>query len=147
MTSVVVEDVGPALRCTVRLPGCTTERALEAFTSPEVLARWWYGELTVDLVPGGAYIVWFPVPKARMNGEVIRYLPGEALEFTWAWDHEPDARPRTVVVTASNAPDDVVLLTIEHAPHSDDEAGVAARADHRAGWEHFLPRLPDAMTG
>ena len=76
MTTVEVEDAGPTLRYTVQLPGCTPERALQAFTSPQMLAQWWgNAELTAVLEPDGTYAVWFPGIPARMAGRVIRYEP------------------------------------------------------------------------
>jgi uncharacterized protein YndB with AHSA1/START domain len=58
--TVTVEDDGPELRAVVKLRACNAERALEAFTRPDLLARWWgNAELTADLAPGGRYEVWF----------------------------------------------------------------------------------------
>jgi uncharacterized protein YndB with AHSA1/START domain len=147
MTSVTVQDDGPALRAVVRLPGCDPLRGLAAFTAPELLARWWgRAELTADLAPGGRYDVWFAGIPARMTGRVVRYEPGRVLEFSWAWEHEPDLPPTTVVVAVETADDGTTDLTIEHGPHPDDEAGRAARTQHREGWEHFLPRLHAVLT-
>jgi uncharacterized protein YndB with AHSA1/START domain len=136
---VSLADDGPLLRATVRLPGCTAERALAAFTDPAQLAQWWGGALDVDLVPGGPYVIRFPQVPATMTGQVRAWVPGERLEFAWAWAHDPDAAPRTVTVRASDGP--VAVLAIAHGPHGDSEEGRRARAEHRAGWEHFLPRL------
>ena len=37
-------------------------------------------------------------------------------------------------------------LTLVHGPYADSAAGHRARADHRAGWEHFLPRLAALLS-
>jgi uncharacterized protein YndB with AHSA1/START domain len=129
---------------TVRLPGCPPGRALAAFTDPEVLARWWPGQLTADLVPGGQYSVWFPTVPARLTGQVISYESGSGLAFTWAWEGD-DARPPSTVAVRAESAGPATVLTVEHGPHADDEAGRKAHTEHWEGWEFFLPRLPGAV--
>jgi len=136
---VVVSDDGPFLRATVRLPGCTADQAMEAFTVPERLRQWWGGELSTDLSAGGPYAVRFHGLGQTMAGQIVRYVPGRTLELTWAWDHERQPAPRTLVVTAEGS--DPAIVTIEHGPHGDTEPEAQARAEHRAGWEYFLPKL------
>jgi uncharacterized protein YndB with AHSA1/START domain len=144
--TVTVEDDGPNVRAHVDLPGCSAERALEAFTRPDLLARWWgNAELTADLAPAGRYEVWFAGIPARMTGRVIAYEPGTGLKIGWAWDNLPDAPPTTVAI-ATAATDEGAVLTIEHGPHPDDDAGRATRKDHREGWQHFLPRLQAVLA-
>jgi uncharacterized protein YndB with AHSA1/START domain len=133
--SVTVEDVGPALRAIVKLPGCTAEQWLSAFTDPARVARWWDGELSTDLVVGGPYVVRFPARGQTLDGQVVGYEPTRLLEFTWSFDGTDGPR-RTVVVRAAPS-----KLTITHGPHGDTETERAARAEHRAGWESALPRL------
>jgi uncharacterized protein YndB with AHSA1/START domain len=148
MTTVEVRDDGPALRAMLRLPGCSPDHALQAFTAPDLLARWWANaELTADLTPGGHYDVWFAGIPARMTGRVVRYDPGSVLVFSWGWEHEPELPPSSVAVEVGAAEDGTTTLRIEHGPHAEDEAGRAARAQHREGWEHFLPRLAALLTG
>jgi uncharacterized protein YndB with AHSA1/START domain len=80
--SVTVEDVGPALRATVKLRGCTAEQWLSAFTDPARVARWWGGELSTELAIGGPYVVRFPEPGRTLDGQVVSYEPDRLLEFT-----------------------------------------------------------------
>jgi uncharacterized protein YndB with AHSA1/START domain len=126
------------------LPGATAARALAAFTDPAQLAAWWLGELEADLRPGGSYVVRFPQVPATMTGRVVSWVPAALLEFTWAWEHEPDEPPRTVAVRAADGPP--AGLALAHGPYAADAAGRRARADHRAGWEHFLPRLAALLS-
>jgi uncharacterized protein YndB with AHSA1/START domain len=145
-SSVEICDEGPVIVATVRLPGCSPEEALLAFTDAAVLARWWRGQLTADLVPGGEYSVGFPAIPARLAGQVLSYQPGRSLEFSWAWEGE-DEPPSTVRVTVHReVSDGSIVLTITHGPHEDDEPGRTAHQLHREGWEHFLPRLPAAVA-
>jgi uncharacterized protein YndB with AHSA1/START domain len=144
---VAITDSGPMIVATVALPRCEPGRALAAFTDPVVLARWWRGELTADLVPGGNYTVSFPKIPARMVGNVVSYVPGRSLEFSWAWDGE-DEPPSTVTVRAEPADaGGSTVLKVEHGPHGEDEAGRTAHALHWEGWEFFLPGLPAAVAG
>jgi uncharacterized protein YndB with AHSA1/START domain len=146
--SVKVSDDGPLLSATVQLDGCTPDRALGAFTDAAVLARWWGGELTADLSPGGIYSVWFAKLAARMTGEVVSYAPGSTLVFRWGWEHEPGPQMRTVTVRAEPDPDGTTgtVLTVEHGPYGSGEAEAAARTEHREGWEFFLPRLAGVLA-
>jgi len=145
--ALALADAGPMIVATVRLPDCAREQALAAFTDAAVLARWWRGELAADLVPGGQYRVAFPAVPAELAGRVLGYVPGSVLRFSWAWAGEEERPASTVTVSAQPAdgPDETVL-TIEHGPHADDEAGRAAHAEHWAGWEFFLPRLAAAVA-
>jgi uncharacterized protein YndB with AHSA1/START domain len=142
---VTVVDAGPMVRAALPLPGCPPERALAAFTDPATLRQWWGGELTFDPAAGGPYIVRFAKLGQTMRGQVVDYEPGSRLEFTWAWDHEPGAAGRTVLVTVADAAgpdgDGGTDLTVLHGPHGEGAAEQAARSDHREGWEYFLARL------
>jgi uncharacterized protein YndB with AHSA1/START domain len=145
---VTVEDAGAMVTATMRLPGCPPERALAAFTDPAALVRWWGGVLSAALTPGGPYIVRFPSLGAAMSGQVVRYEPASHLEFTWAWDHDPAAPRRTVLITvAGDAGTGGTQLTVVHGPHGDGATEATARAEHREGWEFFLPRLGALVSG
>jgi len=147
---VTVVDAGPMVRATLRLPGCPPDRALEAFTDSATLRQWWGGELTFIPAEGGPYIVHFAKLGQTMRGQVVGYEPGSRLEFTWAWDHEPGAAGRTVLVTvavgAEPGAEGGTELTVLHGPHGDGAAEQAARGDHREGWEYFLARLGQLLA-
>jgi uncharacterized protein YndB with AHSA1/START domain len=136
-----IRDDGPMIVATVLLSTCTTDRALTAFTDPKLVTRWWRGDLTAELAPGGDYIVEFAAIGARLTGQVLSFEPAESLEFSWSWDNEtPDS---TVLITTEPGPEpESVLMTVKHGPHDDDDAvGRAAHQEHWEGWEYFLPRL------
>jgi uncharacterized protein YndB with AHSA1/START domain len=139
---VDVADDGPMVRATLLLPGCAPGRALAAFTDPRLLAQWWGGDLASTLEPGTPYTVTFTRLGRAITGEVVAYQRASRLEYTWQWNHEPAAVRRTVLVTVT--PDDAgagTLLAIAHGPHGAGEAEANSRAEHREGWEFFLPRL------
>jgi uncharacterized protein YndB with AHSA1/START domain len=128
----------------VALPGCSAARALSAFTDPDLLARWWGGgRLSTTLTVGGPYMVAFPALGRTMTGQVTGYQPGRSLEFSWGWDGV-DGPGGTVRVQAGDG--EPVTLTIEHGDYDDSEAGQEVRAEHRAGWEHFLPKLAATLS-
>jgi uncharacterized protein YndB with AHSA1/START domain len=146
--TVTISDDGPMVRAVVWLDGCTPGQALAAFTEPALLARWWGGELTAELSPGGQYSVWFRKIPARMTGQVVSYTPERSLAFSWGWEHQTDRPQRTVLVQVEPAEPESsgTLLTIEHGPHGADAAELTARAEHREGWQFFLPRLVGVLT-
>jgi uncharacterized protein YndB with AHSA1/START domain len=145
--TVTVEDDGQVLRAVLRLPGCSPERTLQAFTSPELLAQWWgNAALSTELAPGGAYDVFFAGIPARMTGRVIRYEPARALQLSWAWEHQPERPVTTLLVQVDPMPAGSTL-SIEHGPYGDDEISRTDRQEHREGWEYFLPRLRAVLSG
>jgi uncharacterized protein YndB with AHSA1/START domain len=141
---MMIDDDGPDVLASVQLTDCDPGRVLAAFTDPALLAQWWRADLETDLTPGGPYLVRFPSQDLTMRGEVVSYEPGQSLEFTWGWAHEPTAPRRTVRVQVSGAP--VTTLVIRHGPHGDSEAELAERAGHHEGWGYFLPRLVEAVA-
>ena len=147
---VTVVDEGPMVRASLLLPGCPPERVLAAFTDPGTLRQWWGGELTFTPAEGGPYIVHFAKLGQTMRGHVVGYEPGSRLQFTWAWDHEPSAAGRTVLVTVAEAEAGGSAkgteLTVLHGPHGEGAAEQAARSDHREGWEYFLARLGQLLA-
>jgi uncharacterized protein YndB with AHSA1/START domain len=139
---VVVIDDGPMVRATATLPGCGPDRALAAFTDPGLLAQWWGGDLASTLEPGTPYTVTFAKLGRAITGTVVAYQRASHLEYTWQWDHEPEAVRRTVLITVTSGNGGTgTALTITHGPHGDGEAEAISRAEHREGWEFFLPRL------
>jgi uncharacterized protein YndB with AHSA1/START domain len=97
------------------LPGVTPDRALAAFTDPELVRRWWTAELTTHLVPGGEYLARFPALGQTMIGVVEEYVPGHLLAFTWGWSHQPEAAGHYGVIV-SVAPG--TRLELVHAPRA-----------------------------
>jgi uncharacterized protein YndB with AHSA1/START domain len=144
--AVSLADVGPVIVGTVALADCGPQRALAAFTDAAVLGRWWRGELAARLEPGGEYTVAFPAMGATLTGTVVSYEPGGALEFSWSWDGSPADSTVAVRVTAGPAAGSA-LVTIEHGPHGEDQAGRTAHQEHWDGWEFFLPRLAAELGG
>lgn len=124
------------------------EAVFDAWTSPEVLRRWWANtpagstpEVDVDLRVGGRYRL------TMIDGDgVARTVGGEyravqrpaRLVYTWSWE-DPDGRsgPESVV-TVDFRPDGAgTTVVIEHAGLATAESVDG----HRAGWNGTLDNL------
>jgi uncharacterized protein YndB with AHSA1/START domain len=134
------------------LPGVWPERALAAFTDPDLVRDWWTAELTAQLLPGGEYLARFPALGQTMIGVVEEYLPGRLLAFTWGWSHQPEAAGRygvSVSTASAHLAEGLgTRLDLVHAPRPGAVVppGDPAPAEHREGWEYFLPRLAAALS-
>lgn len=140
---------GAEVAAELTLPGRTPAQALSAFTDPLLLRKWWPGDLTADLRPGGLYRVHFAPLGQTLNGVVEAYEPDARLVFSWGWAHELNLAGRFLVtVTASpHADPEGALLTLRHGPRPGSlitprEGEVEG---HLEGWEYFLPRLAETV--
>lgn len=71
------------------------ERLWKFIAEPQELAKWMGGPIDkLELVEGGEVIVQIaPKLGATASGEVLEYVAGRLLKFTWnvpAWGHTPD---------------------------------------------------------
>ncbi|MFL5843164.1 MAG: SRPBCC domain-containing protein [Solirubrobacteraceae bacterium] len=125
------------------------DAVFRAFTSEEVLRRWWHGgpdwetpEAEVDLRVGGTVRVVMRNPhKDTLHGGSGTYTeidPPRRLVFTWLWDHET-RRTLIEVDFEEQAGSTTVRFT-----HSDlwDEAIVR---DHMEGWNALFDNLARAL--
>jgi uncharacterized protein YndB with AHSA1/START domain len=134
-----------------RVFDATPEEVFDAWTSPEVLRRWWRvdpawrtPEVEVDARAGGAYRLSMEDPEAgrafTVVGEYREVRRPELLVYSWAWQ-EPDGQigpASTVTVEFARDPaggGTRVLLT--HAGLPDAES----RERHGHGWEGCLDSL------
>jgi uncharacterized protein YndB with AHSA1/START domain len=113
------------------------------FTDPTKMVQWMGTEATLDPRPGGVCRV-NPSGHAVMSGEFVEVDPPHRIVFTWGWETELFATPpQSTIVEVSLTPegeDTVVRLA-----HRRLRPG--AVAFHRAGWEHYLPRLALIAAG
>jgi uncharacterized protein YndB with AHSA1/START domain len=120
----------------------------DAWTSPEVLRRWWAVDPSyrvpvaeVDLRVGGAYRLTMERPDGSthtVQGEYREVSPPERLVFTWAWVEEDGSigHVSTVTVTFRGAGTRTTVV-IEHAGLPTAES----RERHSAGWTACLTNL------
>lgn len=138
-------DDGRVVHAWIELNGVEPSEAIRAFTDPALLREWWGGELELDPVPGGDYVVRFESQGWTLNGKVLSYDPESKLTFTWTWEHHSDAPLRGVKVRAQPA-EGGTRLEIEHGPHGGSEAEKEEADSHREGWLHFLPRIAALLS-
>lgn len=122
------------------------ERVWAAWTQPDLLALWYCPNpdlplaVDADVVPGGAF-------RVVMGGTYVasgRYTsvePPTLLEFTWAWEHEPDGGESIVRVELAAEASGTELTLIHRDLESEEDA-----AGHAEGWELSLGRLAEFLA-
>jgi len=123
----------------------------EAWTSEEVLRRWFHAEhdwetpaAQVDLRVGGAVRVVMRDPhKDNEIGGGGRYTeiePPNRLAFTWTWDGEDT---ETLIELDFEEADGLTTVRMTHSGLRDHES---ARR-HEYGWNNCLDNLAEALAG
>ena len=143
------------------------ETVFSYFTDPAKMVRWMGVEATLDPRPGGVFRIVFQPPREHLeflrdafgtreerpagptdpraiSGKFVEVDPYSRLAFTWGWEQEVfGVAPASTAVEVSLTPDGeetMVLLAHRQIPR-------AAVEFHRAGWEHYLPRLAIVAGG
>ena len=130
-------------------------RVFEAWTSPEVLRRWWGAgpdwtspAVEIDLRPGGRYRLSMQDPSGVMRsvrGEYVEVDPPRRLVYTWAWEShgaENDAATLVTVEFREVSPGETAV-TLTHTGFADGER----RDLHREGWELCIANLATRVLG
>jgi len=126
------------------------EAVFEAWTSEEVLRRWFHAEpdwetpeAQVDLRPGGTVRVVMRDPaKGRDIGGAGRYTeiePPTRLAFTWTWDEE---NTETLIELEFEEADGVTTVRMTHSGLHDEERV----RSHEYGWSNCLANLDRALA-
>jgi uncharacterized protein YndB with AHSA1/START domain len=121
----------------------------EAWTSAEVLKRWWHAErdwetpyAEVDLRLGGTIRATMRDPETGAQhgggGEFTEIDPPRRLAFTWTWEDDPTTRQLVEVDFLDHGDSTTVVMT---------NSGVPERAadDHHAGWNNSFDNLEVAL--
>ena len=114
------------------------ERVFAAFTSPEVMRRWWHAdrdwetaEAAVDLRVGGDVRVVMRDPDKEVeHGGGGRYTvvdPPHHLAFTWVWDDVPH---ETLIEIDFEESDGATTVRFTHSSLLDEEMV----RSHEGGW-------------
>jgi len=123
----------------------------EAWTSEEVLKRWWHAsrdwetpEAEVDLRVGGTIRLTMRNPADGAaysgSGEFRVIDPDRRLAFTWTWDDDPQSRRQLIEVEFIDRGDETtVVMTHRGVPE-------AEQSDYRAGWDISFDNLEEALT-
>jgi uncharacterized protein YndB with AHSA1/START domain len=128
------------------------QRVFDAWTSEEVLRRWFYGqpgwetpEAEVDLRVGGAVRIVMRNPdKGEDHGGGGHYTeidPPTRLAFTWTWDRDDEGRETLIEVDFEEAGG----ATTVHFTHSGLRDEESAR-DHEGGWTTCFDNLERTLA-
>jgi uncharacterized protein YndB with AHSA1/START domain len=126
------------------------EKVFDAWTSEEVMRRWFRGEYgwetpeaSVDLRVGGEVRVVMRNPHdGTDHGASGRYTeidPPRRLAFTWIWDDNP---VRTLIEIDFEETDGVTAVRFTHSDLWDEEAV----RSHRGGWNRAMDQLEQALA-
>jgi uncharacterized protein YndB with AHSA1/START domain len=121
------------------------EAVFDAWTSAEVIRRWWQAELDwetseaeVDLRVGGVVRVVMRDPDKEVEhgggGFYTEIDPPHRLAFTWIWDG--DTR-RTLIEIDFEEADGATTVSFTHSGLWDEEAV----RSHEGGWGRILDKL------
>jgi uncharacterized protein YndB with AHSA1/START domain len=127
------------------------ERVFEAWTSEEVLRRWFHArhdwettEAQVDLRVGGAVRVVMRNPHEDVEhgggGEYTEIDPPSRLAFTWTWDREPTRQ--TLIEIEFEESDGRTTVSFTHnGLWSEEEV-----RSHEDGWNGCFDNLERALA-
>jgi uncharacterized protein YndB with AHSA1/START domain len=111
-------------------------------TDSERWARWQGESAEIEPVPGGRFRMTV-ANASTAEGEFVALEPDRRVVFTWGWVGHPAVPPGSSTVEVELLPDgDGTLVRLTHRGLPPEE-----RSIHRAGWDHYLPRLAAAATG
>jgi uncharacterized protein YndB with AHSA1/START domain len=126
------------------------EAVFEAFTSPEVMRRWWHAghdwETTaaeVDLRVGGTVRVVMRDPHKDAEygggGKYSEIEPPTRLAFTWIWDDDPRG---TLIEVDFEESDGATTVRFTHSRLWNEEA----LRSHEGGWGVCFDNLERALA-
>ena len=126
------------------------QNVFEAWTSVEVLRRWWHAEhdwetphAELDLRVGGAIRITMRDPYQGQDhgggGEFTEVDPPRRLAFTWTWDDDPSTRQLIEVDFTDQGDRTTVVLTNSGIP-------APAKDDHILGWQNSFDNLDAALA-
>jgi uncharacterized protein YndB with AHSA1/START domain len=144
----MIDDTTLRIERTFRAPA---EAVFDAWTSEEVLRRWWQtergyetSEAEVDLRVGGDVRVVMRDPDKDVEygggGKYTEIDPPTRLAFTWIWDG--DTR-RTLIEIDFEETDGATTVRFSHRDLWDEEA----LRSHEDGWTKMFDNLERMLTG
>jgi uncharacterized protein YndB with AHSA1/START domain len=127
------------------------QRVFDAFTSEEVMRRWWHAgqdwetpEASVDLRVGGEVRVVMRNPHEDVRygggGEYTEIDPPTRLAFTWTWDDDTDHVSQLIEIDFLEN-DGATTVTFTHSGLWDEEAV----ASHEGGWGAAFENLAGVL--
>ena len=121
------------------------QAVFDAWTSPEVMARWWHAGSDwetpvseVDLRVGGGLRVTMRAPDGQeygARGEYTEIKAPERLAFTWTWD-DSDGQASLIELDFSEQ-GGATTVVLTHSGLSGEES----KQSHTEGWDKVLDNL------
>ena len=133
---ILQQDGAHTLRFERQLPH-SVDRVWAALTEPAFLAKWIAGA-TVDLRPGGDFILNYTHSPKVMQGKITRIRDYTLLEYTWG----EDVGPRSLVTWElfPQGPNGCLLI-LTHARLEEDVPGFGA------GWHTHIDLMAEVLNG
>jgi len=119
------------------------ETVFDYFTDPAKMTQWMGTEAMLDPQPGGVCRV-NPNGHAVMSGEFLEVDPPRRIVFSWGWETALFSTPPQSTLV------EVVFTPVEEGTHlrlTHRRLKPESEKFHRAGWEHYLPRLSNVAGG
>jgi uncharacterized protein YndB with AHSA1/START domain len=125
------------------------QAVFDAWTSVEVLRRWWHAEhdwetpdAELDLRVGGALRITMRDPHRNRDyggsGQFTEIDPPRRLAFTWTWDDDPSTQQLIEVEFTERADHTHVVLTNSGVPPGAEDG-------HVEGWQNSFDNLEAAL--
>ena len=125
-----------------RRVGVPPDRVFTYFTDADKWIAWQGTEAEIDLAPGGVWRV-NVTGDGFASGRVVEVIENERIVFTWGWEEGPPVPPGSTTVAIDLMPDgNGTLIRLTHSDLPPDLVEI-----HRAGWEHYVPRLAAVSEG
>jgi uncharacterized protein YndB with AHSA1/START domain len=144
MTDSISQQPSTVLRIE-RTFNAPARAVFDAWTSPEVMARWWHAGsdwetpvAEVDLRVGGSLRVTMRAPNGDeygARGEYTEIQPPERLVFTWTWD-DSDGQASLIELDFTEQ-DAATTVVLTHSGLSGEES----KLSHTEGWNKVLDSL------
>jgi uncharacterized protein YndB with AHSA1/START domain len=111
-------------------------------TDPVLWTRWQGASATIDATPGGTFRMTLE-NGTTAEGRFVVTEPDRRIVFTWGWVGHPTLPPGSSTVEIELIGDgDATILVLTHRGLPGAEVEL-----HRAGWDHYVPRLTLASEG
>jgi uncharacterized protein YndB with AHSA1/START domain len=125
-----------------RRVGVPPDRVFMYFADADKWIAWQGTEAEIDLAPGGVWRV-NVTGDGFASGRVVEVIENERIVFTWGWEEGPPVPPGSTTVAIDLMPDGSgTLIRLTHSDLPPDLVEI-----HRAGWEHYVPRLAAVSEG
>ena len=123
------------------------QKVFEAWTSAEVLKRWWHAghdwettEASVDLRIGGALRVAMRNPHEDVEygggGEYTEIDPPRRVAFTWVWDDDREQRSQLIEIDFEEHNGATTVRFTHHGLWNEEAVG-----SHEDGWGKVFDNL------